>query len=71
MTQLIFNEEWIVAGKLTEKTGLSDRQIKAYRLGFWIEGVHFKRVPLTPGAETGRALTWYNYPRINQFIQEA
>lgn len=71
MSQLIFNEEWIVAEKLIEKTGLSDRQIKAYRLGCWIEGIHFKRVPATPGAEVKRGLTWYNYPRINQYIQEA
>lgn len=71
MAQLIFHEEWMVSERLTEKTGLDTRQIKAYRLGSWIEGVHFKRVPASPGKESKRALTWYNYPRINEFIQEA
>ncbi|MDK9606633.1 excisionase family protein [Lelliottia wanjuensis] len=71
MAQLIFNEEWIVAEKLTEKTGLDARQMKAYRSNSWVEGVHFKRVPAKPGGEIKRALIWYNYPQINRFIQEA
>ncbi|MEG5674552.1 excisionase family protein [Enterobacter hormaechei] len=50
---------------------MDDRQIKAYRLGCWIEGVHFKRVPAVPGGESKRALVWYNFPLINRFIQEA
>ncbi|WP_312226784.1 excisionase family protein [Pseudescherichia sp.] len=70
MAQVIFNEEWIVASKLTEKTGLSDRQIKAFRQGAWIEGIHFKRVSLS-GMETQRGIIWYNYPRINQLVQES
>ncbi len=69
MAQIIFDEEWMVAGKLTEKTGLDDRQIKAYRHGCWIEGV--QRVPAVPGGESKRALVWYNFPLINRFIQEA
>lgn len=71
MAQIIFDEEWMVAGKLTEKTGLDTRQMKAYRLGCWVEGVHFKRVPATPGGDTNRATLWYNYPQINKYIQEA
>ncbi|MDU1061659.1 MAG: excisionase family protein [Leclercia adecarboxylata] len=69
MANVIFNEEWMVALKLTEKTGLSERQIKALRSGVWIEGVHFKRQCVT-GGDTQRGLLWYNYPRINQLIQE-
>lgn len=44
MSQLIFSEEWMVEARLTEKTGLSERQIKSYRLNLWIEGVHFKHL---------------------------
>jgi hypothetical protein len=43
MSQVIFNEEWVVEARLSEKTGLSEGQIKSYRLQLWIEGVHFKR----------------------------
>lgn len=71
MTQVIFNEEWIVEARLTEKTGLSERQVKNYRLNLWIEGVHFKH--LTAQGETGcsNGLLWYNLPKINQLVQEA
>ena len=71
MAQIIFDEEWMVARKLTEKTGLDNRQMKAYRLGSWVEGVHFKRVPATLGGDTTKATLWYNYPQINKYIQEA
>lgn len=70
MTQVIFNEEWVVSQGLTVKTGLTKRQIKALREGVWIEGVHFKRMSMT-GTETQRGLIWYNYPRINQLVQES
>jgi len=32
MSQVIYDSEWGVASKLKEKTGLTDRQIKSYRL---------------------------------------
>ncbi len=70
MPQVIFNEEWIVAGKLAEKTGLDDRQMEKYRQNCWIEGVHFKRVSPN-GEKTKRGITWYNLPNINKFIQDA
>lgn len=70
MPQVIFNEEWVVEDRLKAKTGLSDRQIEKYRQGCWIEGVHFKRVTST-GQRAVRGITWYNYPRINQLIQDA
>ncbi|ASG88444.1 excisionase family protein [Salmonella enterica] len=70
MPQVVFNEEWMVEGKLAEKTGLSERQIKEMRTGIFIEGVHFKRLSMN-GKETRRGLTWYNYPRINQLVQES
>lgn len=71
MAQIIFDVEWMVEEGLTARTGLDDRQIKAYRLGGWIEGIHFKRVPADPGGESKRALLWYNLPMINEYIQEA
>lgn len=35
MSQVIFNEEWVVGARLTEKTGLTERQIEKYRQGCW------------------------------------
>jgi hypothetical protein len=69
MPQVIYNEEWVVAPKLTDKTGLTERQIKALRDYVWVEGIHFKRQSLT-GGETQRGLLWYNIPLINQLIKE-
>lgn len=71
MAQVIFNEEWIVEARLTERTGLTQRQIKSYRLGIWVEGVHFKRLPQTMSANKDKAVVWYNFPKINQFVQES
>lgn len=70
MAQVIFNEEWLVEDGLRAKTGLDDRQIEKYRQSSWIEGVHFKRVSPS-GKKTKRGITWYNLPKINQFIQDA
>lgn len=70
MSQVIFNEEWVVGARLTEKTGLTERQIEKYRQGCWVEGVHFKRVSPS-GEKTLRGTTWYNYPRIIQLIRDA
>lgn len=56
MSQVIFNEEWVVGARLTEKTGLTERQIEKYRQGCWVEGVHFKRV--SPSGE--KNLAWHN-----------
>ncbi|KDF60106.1 hypothetical protein AF35_00226 [Enterobacter roggenkampii CHS 79] len=53
MPQIIFDAEWMVEAGLSEKTGLSERQIKSYRLNLWIEGVHFKH--LTALGETDNA----------------
>lgn len=71
MAQIIFNEEWIVEAKLTEKTGLDVRQVESYRQNCWIEGVHFKRVSPKGNRDSKRGTTWYNYPRINKFIQDS
>nr|WP_281959219.1 excisionase family protein [Enterobacter mori] len=69
MPQIVFNKEWVVEAELTALTGLTERQIKALRSGPWLEGVHFKRQAMN-GGETRRGLLWYNYPRINQLVQE-
>lgn len=71
MAQVIFNEEWVVESRLVEKTGLTARQIKGYRLGTWIEGIHFKRLPQTPSACKDKAVVWYNFPKINQLVQDS
>lgn len=44
MAQVIFDSEWVVEARLSEKTGLNEGQIKNYRLKLWVEGVHFKRL---------------------------
>ncbi|WP_204526558.1 excisionase family protein, partial [Citrobacter cronae] len=55
----------------TEKTGLSERQIKSYRLNLWIEGVHFKHLTALGETDNSKGLLWYNYPKINQLVQDA
>ncbi|EEV4189283.1 hypothetical protein D9J30_03520 [Escherichia coli] len=70
MPDVIFNEEWMVERKLQYKTGLDNRQVESYRQNCWVEGVHFKRVS-PKGKETTRGTTWYNYPKINKFIQDS
>lgn len=71
MSQVIYDSEWGVASKLKEKTGLTDRQIKSYRQTAWVEGVHFKRIPLDGSSSEERGLVWYNIPNINRFVKEA
>lgn len=76
MPQVIFNAEWMLAAELTNRTGLTERQMKEYRALLWIEGIHYKRVPLTTtevpkSIVRNRGLIWYNLPRINQLIQES
>ncbi|MBA7854168.1 excisionase family protein [Enterobacter sp. RHBSTW-00901] len=71
MSQVIFNEEWVVEARLSEKTGLSEGQIKSYRLQLWIEGVHFKRLTALGQTDNSKGLLWYNYPKINQLVQDA
>lgn len=56
---------------ITEKTGLSERQIKSYRLNLWIEGVHFKHLTALGETDNSKGLLWYNYPKINQLVQDA
>ncbi|QCA20679.1 DNA-binding protein [Citrobacter freundii] len=46
-------------------------QIKNYRLGVWIEGVHFKHLTALGETSSSNGVLWYNYPRINKFVQEA
>ncbi len=71
MTQVIFNEEWMVEARLRERTGLSDVQVKNYRRYFWIEGVHFKHLTAKGETNNPKGVLWYNYPRINKLVQES
>lgn len=63
MAQVVFNEEWIVESRLTERTGLTQRQIKSYRLGSWIEGVHFKGFPRQKAHAKSALSFGTTYPR--------
>ena len=74
MAQVVFNEEWVVEARLTDRTGLTKRQIKSSRYGAWIEGVHFKKrtaagEPVGPNVR--RCIIWYNLPLINQLVKDA
>lgn len=44
MAQVISNEEWVSESRLTEKIGLTEGQIKNYRLKLWVGGVQFKHL---------------------------
>ncbi|KLP36202.1 excisionase family protein [Enterobacter ludwigii] len=71
MPQIIFNEEWVAEAGLANKTGLTEGQIKSYRLNLWIEGVHFKRITAKGVTDSDKGLLWYNYPKINELVSEA
>ncbi|WP_342656812.1 hypothetical protein GKC68_10485 [Pantoea sp. RSPAM1] len=71
MSQIQLNVEWVVEQGLTALTGLRKRQIENYRQECWIEGVHFKRVSSKGNLGSRRGTTWYNYPKINKFIQDS
>ncbi|EIS4806098.1 excisionase family protein [Escherichia coli] len=71
MPQVVFNEEWVVESRLAERTGLTDGQIKTYRLKLWIEGVHFKHLTAFGKTDNSKGLLWYNYPLINKLVQDA
>jgi hypothetical protein len=44
------------------------RQIKAYRSGRWVEGIHYKKHSPDPFATEGRATLLYNYTKINKLV---
>lgn len=71
MAQVIFDSEWVVEARLSEKTGLNEGQIKNYRLKLWVEGVHFKRLTAPGETDNSKGLLWYNYPKINQLVRDA
>jgi len=71
MTQIQLNIEWVVEKGLINLTGLSDRQIESYRQNCWVEGIHFKRVSPKGNEGSKRGTTWYNYPKINKYIQDS
>ncbi|KKY86732.1 excisionase family protein [Leclercia pneumoniae] len=71
MAQVIFDSEWVVEARLSEKTGLNEGQIKNYRLKLWVEGVHFKRLTALGETDNAKGLLWYNYPKINQLVRDA
>ncbi len=48
MAQIIFDEEWMVAGRLTEKTGLDDRQIKLIASEAGLKGFILSEYPRYP-----------------------
>ena len=70
MSQIQLNVEWVVEKGLTALTGLQSKQIENYRLNCWAEGVHFKRISSKGNLTSKRGTTWYNYPKINKFIQD-
>lgn len=71
MAQVIFDSEWVVEARLSEKTGLNEGQIKNYRLKLWVEGIHFKRLTALGETDNSKGLLWYNYPKINQLVRDA
>lgn len=71
MTQIQLTVEWVVEQGLTALTGLGKKQIENYRQDCWVEGVHFKRVSSKGNVASKRGTTWYNYPKINKFIQDS
>ena len=68
MADITQEDEWVMEKGIVAKMYMTPRQIKSYREGRWIEGIHYKKPP--PKASEGRATLLYNYTRINRLVGE-
>ncbi len=62
------DDEWVMEKGIIARMYMTSRQIKSYREGRWIEGVHFKRHSPNPQAKEGRVTILYNYTKINRLV---
>ncbi|HCM5145876.1 TPA: excisionase family protein [Klebsiella aerogenes] len=68
MADITREDEWVMEKGLVAKMYMTPRQIKSYREGRWVEGIHFKKHPPKPDTTEGRTTLWYNYTKINRLI---
>ena len=48
MADITQEDEWVMEKGIVAKMYMTPRQIKSYREGRWIEGVHYKKHPPDP-----------------------
>lgn len=70
MADITQEDEWVMEKGIAAKMYMTPRQIKSYREGRWIEGVHYKKHSPDPEASEGRVTLLYNYTRINRLVGE-
>ncbi|MCE5367011.1 excisionase family protein [Klebsiella oxytoca] len=68
MANITQDDEWVMERGIIAKMYMTPRQIKSYREGRWIEGIHYKKHSPNPSASEGRATLLYNYTRINRLV---
>ena len=50
MADITQEDEWVMEKGIVAKMYMTPRQIKSYREGRWIEGIHYKKHPPDPKA---------------------
>lgn len=70
MADITQEDEWVMEKGIVAKMYMTPRQIKSYREGRWIEGVHYKKHSPDPETSEGRVTLLYNYTRINRLVGE-
>ena len=68
MADIAQEDEWVMEKGIVAKMYMTPRQIKSYREGRWVEGVHYKKHSPNPQATEGRAILLYNYTKINRLV---
>ena len=71
MANITQDDEWVMEAGIIARMYMTHRQVKAYREGRWLEGVHFKKHPPDPNASEGRVTILYNYTKINKLVGDA
>jgi hypothetical protein len=56
MADIAQEDEWVMEKGIVAKMYMTPRQIKSYREGRWVEGVHYKKHSPNPQATEGRAI---------------
>ena len=68
MANITQDDEWMMEAGIVARMYMTPRQIRAYRSGRWVEGIHYKKHSPNPLSTEGRATLLYNYTKINKLV---
>ena len=60
MANITQDDEWMMEAGIVARMYMTPRQIRAYRSGRWVEGIHYKKHSPNPLSTEGRATLLYN-----------